>query len=109
MRLQHLARIQNPIGEPSSPAYSAWSDWLPCDLQPVTPAAAFEQWGIELAEPYRLFGRVGDWESATVNARVQVDGKMFAIRATPRTWRGRNELTAVNHAVVLLERIRGAE
>lgn len=109
LRLQHLARIQNPTGEPSSPAYSAWSDWLDCDVQPLTPSAAFEQWGIELAEPYKLFGRVEDWGSVQVNARVQIDDEMFAVRATPRVWRGQHELSAVNHAVVLLERIRGAE
>lgn len=110
MRMAHRVRVQIPMGEASSPDYGAWSDWLPCDLQPMTPSTAFEQWGLELNEPHRLFGRVADWESVPVNARVESEhNAIYAVRATPRVWRGTDVLTAINHAVVLLERIRGAE
>lgn len=110
LRMDNYARIWRASGEPSSPVYTPDPGTVPCELQPIGSTAAFELWGIELSEPSKLFGRVADWSSVQVGDRVEIgSGEMYAVRAPARLWQVGGAVSPIQHAVVLLERVRGAE
>lgn len=103
LRLTKTARIKRATGSPVAPAYDPPGDELRCDLQPLTQAVAFERWGVELREPYRLFGRLDDFSSVTVNDRIVADTTEYAIAAPARVWRSG---LVTDHVELILEKIQ---
>lgn len=72
-------------------------------MQPMASAAAFDQFDVQVTNPYLLMDDPEAIEYYAEFGRVECNGLMYAIKSPPRLW---NVVAQAAHIEVLLEQIR---
>jgi len=73
-----------------------------CDFQKLTPGRAFEDFGVQLNNPARIFAAASDLTKFPQGARVTFEGILYSVVHSMKRSKG---ATALDYALVVIERI----
>jgi hypothetical protein len=95
------AAIDNTTKLTANPVIGSSQD-VAGDLQKLTPGRAFEDFGVQLNNPARLYVAASDLSKFPQGARVTFESILFSVEHSMKRSVGK---AALDYAVVILERI----